>query len=176
MISPLLIQKTGSRATPIVGSSSKWTNIDFKLSPEKSPLVQASKLRIYKARENFLKLNAVLPERSPLKSLFQIIQEEENKPQILEEENENSSKFESQNDEKLSFFEMVVKVVLHNQPKWVVKDFNVAHIDAKKMYTRAMELNLEYHQFIEWVEHDIRMQIFKDFDTLFKQAEIRQQR
>ena len=68
---------------------------------------------------------------------------------------------------------MVVKAVLHNQPKGIIEDIEVdlKEINSEKMYERVLEQKVEYHQFIEWVQHDIGMQIYKDFDTLFKEAE-----
>ena len=55
---------------------------------------------------------------------------------------------------------MVVKAVLYNQPKGFVDDnIEVAlkQIEMEKMYQRALDQKLEYHQFIEWVQHDIGM-------------------
>ena len=70
---------------------------------------------------------------------------------------------------------MIVKAVLQNQPTCVAEDFEVAQmgVDTENMYQRALDQNLQYHQFIEWVQHDIGMQIFKDFDSLFLEADKR---
>ena len=67
---------------------------------------------------------------------------------------------------------MVVKVVMHNQPAHLIEEFTKIRkqIDPEKMYERVVAEKVEYHQFIEWVEHDIAMQIYKDFDDLFKEA------
>lgn len=71
-----------------------------------------------------------------------------------------------------AFFEMVVKAVIHNQPTHLIQEFTKSNkqIDPEQMYERVLAEKVEYHQFIEWVEHDIGMQVYKDFDALFREA------
>ena len=134
-----------------------------KISPREPPAMNGP-LDIEKVRSTTTLLDKFFGQQEKPQIVEQD-EKEEDDDQVSASDRKNLSsdrvtsiEEEFQTDEKV-FFEMIVKAVTHNLPKHVVEEFQTAYknIDSEKMYQRMLEQKIEYHQFTEWVEHDIRM-------------------
>lgn len=68
---------------------------------------------------------------------------------------------------ELEFFQLLVLSNIMNTP--MVMQNSLPLLDLKEMYKLAKSENIEFHQFVEWVDNHLRKLVHSQMDNYFDQ-------